>query len=263
MDYISTDNINIKLDRIVYRSRVQTRYQTSGRESNGFIYYLKGGHLFDFGDHIVETKKGDFVYMPFGSAYKNKLLADDTEYFQVDFSLFQQGRACSLFEDIRIISAEKASDYFLLIKEIYDLYSMYNSSYNISCIGNICKLINMIMLANERAELKIKGSNTIAESVKYIEEHYNEDTSIFELAKISNISISNLEKTFKKCYKTTPIAYRNSIRIDEAKKLILTGYSISEASEMVGFPNYYYFCKMFKKQLGVSPGEYRSLNKGT
>ena len=40
-----------------------------------------------------------------------------------------------------------------------------------------------------------------------------------KLAEISHISVSNLEKTFKKCYGMTPVVYRNTIRIEEAKKL--------------------------------------------
>lgn len=263
MEAINTDSINIKLSRVIYRNRVPSVYVSEGRENNGFLYYVKGGHEFDFGDRSIVTHKGDFVYIPYNSVYENRLISDDTEYYQVDFLLFDDGKPCALFNDTRIISGTKATDYFMLIKEIYDLYSVRDSSYNISCIGSVCKLINMIMLTHERDELKIKGSNIISKSISYIKEHYNEDTSIEELAAISDISVSNLEKTFKKCYGTTPINYRNTIRINEAKKLILTGLSINDAAERVGWPNYYYFCKIFKKHVGMSPGEFRTVNKGT
>lgn len=263
MENISFDSINIKLSRVVYRNRVPATYTWNGREFNGFLYYVKGGHEFDFGNKTVATHAGDFVYVPYGSVYTNRLISPDTEYYQVDFLLFNEAGPCCLFDEIRIVNGRKATDYLVLMKEIYDLYSVRDSSRGLSCIGNICKLINMIMLSYERAELKIKGSNTISKSISFIMEHYNEEVSAEELAAVSNISVSNLEKTFKKCYGTTPINYRNTIRINEAKKLLLSGFSISDAAEKVGWPNYYYFCKIFKRYVGVSPGEFRTANKGT
>ena len=263
VENISFDSINIKLSRVVYRNRVPSTYTWNGREFNGFLYYVKGGHEFDFGNKTVVTHAGDFVYVPYGSVYTNRLVSPDTEYYQVDFLLFSDAKPCCLLNDIRIINGRKATDYLVLMKEIYDLYSVRDSSRGLSCIGNICKLIDMIMLNYERAELKIKGSNTISKSISFIMEHYNEDISAEELAEVSNISVSNLEKTFKKCYGTTPINYRNAIRINEAKKLLLSGFSISDAAEKVGWPNYYYFCKIFKRYVGVSPGEFRTANTGT
>lgn len=263
MDNFNNDSISIKLTLVVYRNHVPGQYVSLGRENNGFLYYVKGGHEFDFGDKVITTHKGDFVYIPYGSVYKNKLISPDTEYYQVDFIWFKDGKPCPLFDDTRIISGAKANDYLLLMKEIYDLYSIRNASYNISCIGSICKLINMIMLTHERDKLKVKGSNAISKSVSYIMEHYSENTTTEELAALSNISVSNLEKIFKKCYGTSPLNYRNIIRINEAKKLLLSGVSINDTAESVGWPNYYYFCKIFKKHVGVSPGQFRSANKGT
>lgn len=263
MEKISSDSINITLSRVVYRNHVPSTYKWNGRDFNGFLYYVKGGHEFDFGNKTLVTKAGDFVYVPFGSVYNNRLTDPETEYYQIDFLLFGENGPCCLFDEARVVSGRKANDYLVLMKEIHDLYFVRNSSFGLSCIGNLCKLINMIMLTHQRDELKIKGSNAISKSVSYIMEHYNEDFSSEELAEISNISVSNLEKTFKKCYGTTPINYRNTIRINEAKKLILSGFSISETAEKVGWSNYYYFCKIFKKYAGVSPGEFRSANKGT
>ncbi len=263
MSLSSSDSIHIKLERVVYRYKVPKNYKSLGRDTNGFIYYAKGGHRFDFDNFSITARSGDFVFLPYNALYSNTLLSNDTEYYQVDFMLYEQGKPCSLVNKIQIINGTKAIDYFLLIKEIYDMYSLHDSSHNLSCIGNICKIINMITQKREQESLKRKGIDSIYKSLSFIKEHYNENTSIEKLAEISNISVSNLEKTFKKCYGISPVVYRNNIRIEESKKLLLNGFTISETCEKVGIPNYYYFCRAFKKYTGVSPGEFVSINSKT
>lgn len=264
MDFNFSDSIHIKLERVVYRFKVPKNYSSQGRDTNGFIYYVKGGHCFNFEDKSITTQSGDFVYIPYNAVYTNSLLSDDTEYYQIDFLLYNNNTPCSLFNDFQIVNGNRATDYFLLIKEIYKLYFLHDSSYKISCIGNICKLINMMTLKSEQEELKQNGIDTIYKSLSYIKEHYNEEIPIEKLAEISHISVSNLEKTFKKCYGMSPVVYRNTIRIEEAKKLLLNGFSIAETCIRTGFAGrYYYFCKMFKKYVGISPGKFISENSKT
>ncbi|MEE0808469.1 MAG: hypothetical protein U0L84_03820 [Acutalibacteraceae bacterium] len=87
-------------------------YKLIVAKNNGFLYYVKGGHTFDFGTHSITTRKGDFVYIPYGSVYENHLVFEDTEYYQVDFLLFNNGEASTLFDEVRIISGTRATDFF-------------------------------------------------------------------------------------------------------------------------------------------------------
>ena len=44
---------------------------------------------------------------------------------------------------------------------------------------------------------------------------------------------------------------------EHAKELLSGGYSIEETANITGFSDRYYFSKMFKKHMEVSPGEYQ------
>lgn len=263
MENFSENSIHIKLERVLYRYKVPRNYKCTNRDANGFIYYVKGGHRFDMTHHSISAQDGDFVYLPYNSSYTNNLLSADTEYYQVDFLLYNNGKPVSLFDDIQIIKAPKSNDHLSLIKEIYSLYFHRDSAYGLTCIGNICRLINMMTRKTEQEQLRQKGLDTISKSLSFIKEHYNEETSIDMLAELSHISVSNLEKTFKRCFGVTPIVYRNNLRIEEAKKLLANGFTIAETCEKVGIPNYYYFCKAFKKHTGISPGAFISQNSRT
>ena len=175
----------------------------------------------------------------------------------------EKNAACSLFETPYVVPKHEAGEYFNLVKEIYDIFTDIESSRSFMCFGNICKLVDMLCASKNAQSHEPHGINRILRSVTYLRDHFDQDTTLEELAEISSLSVSSLEKIFKKSYGLSPIAYRNLLRINHAKSLLLNGYSIGETAEMVGFSNYFYFCKLFKTKTGLSPGEFVKINRGT
>ena len=88
------------------------------------------------------------------------------------------------------------------------------------------------------------------------------DYTLADLAAMSNMCVSNLEKLFKKNFGLSPGAYRNKLRIEHAKKLLSGGYSISDAAQLTGFSDYFYFSRIFKQFAGCSPGTFKDEDTG-
>ncbi len=58
----------------------------------------------------------------------------------------------------------------------------------------------------------------------------------------------------------TPMQYVLSLRISNAQSLLENAeYNVSEIASMVGYDNPLYFSRLFKKQVGAAPTEYRKL----
>lgn len=102
-------------------------------------------------------------------------------------------------------------------------------------------------------------AETIAQLLTYIEEHLNEEISLEQLAAEVNYSEYYVSRLFKKMSGKTLTSYIQEKRIDQAACLIRSGFSINQAAERVGFNNYSYFYKTFKKLMGCNPAEYQSL----
>ncbi len=98
---------------------------------------------------------------------------------------------------------------------------------------------------------------TILELLAYIEEYYNRDIGLNELADRVGMSTAYLSVLFKSEVGTSYVKYLTDLRIKHAKKLLKEGYKVSEVSEMVGYNNYRYFCDIFKKCVGKTPNEYK------
>lgn len=99
----------------------------------------------------------------------------------------------------------------------------------------------------------------MASAVRYFREHYHEEINIETFAAGMNMSTCWFIRSFKQYTGQTPLAYILKIRISTAQHLLLaTSYNVTEIAAIVGYENPLYFCRLFKKQTGVSPTEYRS-----
>lgn len=98
---------------------------------------------------------------------------------------------------------------------------------------------------------------------EYIDSHYMEfDFSLTSAAKFIHMSPSHLSIIFKKEIGMTFISYLTDLRIKRAKQLLSsTDLMVYEISSSVGYENYAYFSTVFKKNVGLSPKEYRNAKK--
>ena len=95
-------------------------------------------------------------------------------------------------------------------------------------------------------------------AAKYFDENYNKEINIAEYAAEKGISTCWFIRNFKQVMGTTPMHYILSLRITNAQSLLeTTSYNITEISSIIGYDNPLYFSRLFKKQKGVSPQEYR------
>ena len=121
-----------------------------------------------------------------------------------------------------------------------------------------------LLVQRSRMEQKPTVSTYLQEEMenarRYFNEHYNEAISIEEFAMSRSMSISWFLRNFKQVTGMSPMHYILMNRINNAVSLLeTTDYNVTEISTIVGYENPMYFSRLFKKQKGVSPMEYRKL----
>ena len=127
----------------------------------------------------------------------------------------------------------------------------------------IASLFNNILLLVSRQQQN--GENyivTIPEeiemAVSYFNENYNTKISVAQYAESLHISTNWFIRNFKQHMKISPAQYLLSLRMVNAQSLLEnTDYSVGEVAEIVGYDNQLYFSRVFKKEYGVSPAQYR------
>ena len=94
--------------------------------------------------------------------------------------------------------------------------------------------------------------------VRYIREHIDRPISVSELAELASLSVSALERKFKKHLRVTPMQYIKQLRISFASQALLqTDLSINEIAHRYGFCDHSYMSKEFRRLVGMTPREYR------
>ena len=94
--------------------------------------------------------------------------------------------------------------------------------------------------------------------LEYIDSHLEEKLTVTSLCHQFNVSKNALYSNFRTHFNCTVNQYINRIRITKAEQLLkTTNLSVLRVCELSGVDNYYYFCRLFKSQKGVTPLQYR------
>lgn len=109
---------------------------------------------------------------------------------------------------------------------------------------------------------KEKTTISLVEQAKeYIDSHYSDDISLDEVSREINISPYYFSKLFKEETGGNFIDYVTAIRMEKAKELLsTTDKSMKEICSEVGYSDPNYFSRSFKKNVGVTPTEYKEGN---
>lgn len=96
---------------------------------------------------------------------------------------------------------------------------------------------------------------------RYLKENFQKDLSLELISKKFNFNPSYLSKIFIKHTGQPPSKFLITLRINEAKHLLASQpeQSVKDIGEHVGYPNPYYFSRIFKQITGVTPTEYRHI----
>jgi AraC family transcriptional regulator, arabinose operon regulatory protein len=99
-------------------------------------------------------------------------------------------------------------------------------------------------------------------AIQYMVENLSKQISLFDIANYSGVSVSQLSSLFKKHVNVPPFLYYLNMKVEEASNLLLsTNQSIKEISISLGFEDQFYFSRLFKRHMGVSPKAFKASNK--
>lgn len=97
---------------------------------------------------------------------------------------------------------------------------------------------------------------------KYIDQNFNQDLKLEDVARANGFSVSVMGRGFKKITGMGFSAYLRKVRVEQARELLgSTALPIAQVSQECGFNNLQYFFDVFKKTTGKTPQEFRNAAK--
>lgn len=144
--------------------------------------------------------------------------------------------------------------------------AMDNIDYYMKCLNAPSLFASLKILLDslwESGEDKGADSSSVVQQVeqihRYIEQSYHENITLTALAEQYHMDASYLSRIFSQKYGETIIAFLTRIRMEKAAELMKNqDKKLETISFLVGYDDYNYFSRVFRKKMGCSPREYRN-----
>ncbi len=251
------------------------------------VYILSGEAIHTVGDRQYKVKSGDVTIINCGVPHK--FTADSTseepfvsydlmftpDFFDassINLGAFESLKTSFLFYSLfpnhtlaypdMHISGKRYSDYGELFTKIYHEFKDKERGYVEIIRAYVIELIIKLFRQLEKSGMAVLSSDnqkTVYSAIDYIENHYNTQLSVDEIAARVFLSPDYFRKLFKKVTGDSVTAFQHRLRIDEACRLLsVTDLAIKDICEEVGYQDMKTFYQVFKKITGKTPKEYRN-----
>ncbi len=207
-------------------------------------FVLKGSLSYVINGRKYHLNENDAIFLVPGTLRERLSDNQKAKYVSFNFSLNEEIKLGTYLKDIindeikRLISVFPHSH----------LTSSFHSKEKLECVLNyvLYEIIN-------NSELESQNQHII-KILKYIEAHLSENMTLDDISKHINLTKEYTSNLFKKELGTTVIDYVNRRKMMVAKNLIDSGeVRLTEVASRLGFENYSYFSKLFKKYYDTSP----------
>lgn len=241
---------------------VMTTLRPNGRKDYQLLYISAGKAYFCFGAQTKEVPAGNMVlYRPKDPQHYYYYAKDAPEVCWIHFSGRDVPKILDKigFSDTCVLPCPTSFNWTELFRLIILELQLKRPCFEELLCLNLGRLFAQIHRSQlEPCVEKRRGSLEMESVIHYFNESFSENISIEECARQKHMSVCWFIRSFKRYMGMTPMQYITSIRLNKAKELLRsTDYTIQEISGLVGYENPLYFSRIFRKQTGQSPSQYR------
>lgn len=266
--------------QILYRKSMRFTLQNEniyqapplGKELSSFCLVLKSNVTFTTEDGIVTAGPGDFLYMPDGIQYSSHWIGNpDIEFLSSFFRLAGLKYTEEKFDNDWAKRLNRPIDQQIAFQNIKELggFRMQKQMEMLQHLSrkNPAELLQILsilydMFSQVYPYLKMrktkKHPDALEPALMHIDANFMLNEPISAYAEMCHLSESHFHHLFQQHLKTTPIEYRNTLRIRHAAQMLHeTNQSIEQISSALGFESAIYFRRVFKAMFNCTPSKFR------
>ncbi len=205
---------------------------------SAFIVYIPSAHRY-----YLPSKSHDWEFMwimLYGDAVDRHLHTIINEYSSV-IEFQPDSSAVRLLRQIHSLAANRA---------ITDSYQGSAIAYQL--LMEISRTLGQSQRDPEKWPIAIN------QALRFLHDHFSEPITLDDVADAVSLSKYHFGVCFHSAIGISPMRYLTKIRLEKAiSPLLQSNRTIEQIARDVGFANGNYFCKVFRRAIGVSPGEFR------
>lgn len=229
-----------------------------------FFFVLEGECFLNIDSQYTLIRPGQLAYLPKGKKRAYTHISEPFTMYEMAFKADINGQDLMEFLNLR------SSNFVVDIPDTDELRRLFETScryelfkdplYDIGWCANIINIIKLY--ADSRQKQTADAGYHFTAVLDYMMEHLAQPITTEELAELVYMQPTYFIKRFKASYGLPPIAYLGRLRLYKAMELLAsTSHSMDRIAQEVGITDASYFARIFKKNCGVTPSEYRNAFK--
>ena len=228
----------------------------SPRPLDGLVLVLSGSAVFHTQPRAVSANAGDVLFLSRGSRYFVEVKVA-YEHIWIDFMLT---RTDDRVDDCCSFSVTEKADVERIFQQLRHKSWNMSASACMMRLSLVYELLAILAKEDMMDYISMDRRTKVEEARRFIDQHISDETfTCRDLARNMGISDVHFRRLFLKMFGQTPAQYLTSSRLTFAKeKLMDTDEPIRKIAQDAGFGNQNYFSRVFRREYGMTPTDYRS-----
>ena len=262
--------------QILVRKQIQQSITNHDHDFFEMVYISDGYCLHGMGGRMTLLMAGDLFIIPPGKTHRY-MCNRDVKLYNCMFTTDAFGETYKRLSEIHAVDAllnqsfdgfmhahlelQERSSITQLLEDIWEEgnrrqpgWDVLTQSYSTSLLIHCARIFqhHITDMQEKRAYM-----GYVTQALQYIDNHYQEELTIHDIAEHIGVSNDYFSRQFKQVTGIAPVEYLRRYRFARAMELLSSGMSVTDVSHQVGFRNLCHFSREFKNQLGVTPSQYR------
>lgn len=243
------------------KAKAHYREREEGAEQYILVYCVDGKGTIEVNDKVYHLKKADAFCIPKDRSHR--YYADEKEpwsilwvHFKGDSIQFYPLDECRVVHVDSRQSENRITVFFKLLFRVLERnYTLGNFIY----IAQILSLILAEIYYREKVEESTTRDRHVTMVIRFMYRNLYRNLTLEEISREVQLSKSYLNAIFKNQTGRSPVEFFIHMKMQEACKLLKSSnLYVYEVSSQLGYEDQYYFSRIFKKVVGVSPKDYRN-----
>ena len=225
-----------------------------GRGAYGVVLATEGEAEYRFrGGGRRTVRAGEIFLLPPEAAY-SVFIPCVFRHYTVNFDIYPESEIPAPLQEGQCMLFAAHPAHAALFSKIASHWSSTEAGREMGAMACLYEILSLLpaSLGKEGASLRLRPA------ARYLSSHFLEKITNAALSALCNMSETNFRREWMRAYGKTPLVYRDALRIEQAKRLLLRAdLSVGEVARECGFEDESYFGRFFKKHAGETPGGFR------
>lgn len=240
--------------------------------ANAFIFTNQGEAKISLDGMAVESANSQLLHGGKGATLNISCLSRPFDYYLILYkpmrglstqSTQRQAEQHAPFGQQYTFKAKHPLSLLALLESMLQHWKLSEELDRLQVTGLFYQFVHEQFRQLRIADTEAASPDLAVQIANYIHAHYHQTISMEMIANLFHYSTHYLSRVFKRKYGCSPMEYLVQTRMNQAKFLLNeTEVTIRDIAYSVGYADMYYFSRLFKKQTGETPAQFKMHNLG-